>query len=351
MDELNMKVNRLPVPTWNRLKMNGTPVSVIPPRGSGRCSASLPASAAERIGARLEIEGNAGADFQRLFDDSGAPARRFYVDGRADEPLRLDFFYENDVSALNGVELETAPGSAASLIMDYRGAPGASGLAAVSTKIRAGAGSSLQIVQIQRLGGGMRFFNDLGISCGEDAKVSLVQLVLDGRETFTGCRCSLDGAGSSFSADVGYRVRGEERLDMNCVAVHRGERTSAEMNVSGVLRDRAFKLFRGTIDFRPGAARSVGGEKEDVLLMDDGVVNQTIPLLLCAEEDVEGSHGATVGRLDDALLFYMESRGLSRGEIYEMMARARLAAVCGKISDEKLRRELDAYLNGGTYDE
>ena len=30
---------------------------------------------------------------------------------------------------------------------------------------------------------------------------------------------------------------------------------------------------------------------------DDDVVNQTIPLILCAEEDVEGNHGATIGKL------------------------------------------------------
>ena len=85
--------------------------------------------------------------------------------------------------------------------------------------------------------------------------------------------------------------------------------------------------------------------------MDDRVVNQTIPLILCEEEDVEGNHGATIGRLDDALLFYMQSRGLTREQVYEMMAKARIAAVCAKISDAELRGEIEKYLEGGDGDD
>ena len=69
------------------------------------------------------------------------------------------------------------------------------------------------------------------------------------------------------------------------------------------MRDTAFKLFRGTIDFVKGSAGSVGNEKEEVLLIDEKCVNQTIPIILCAEEDVVGNHGATIGKPDEELLF------------------------------------------------
>ena len=78
----------------------------------------------------------------------------------------------------------------------------------------------------------------------------------------------------------------------------------------------------------------------DVLLMDDQVVNQTIPIILCAEEDVEGNHGATIGQLDEETLFYMQSRGLPEKEIYALMERGRLASVISKIPDPDFRDEL-----------
>ena len=94
---------------------------------------------------------------------------------------------------------------------------------------------------------------------------------------------------------------------MNYVALHEGKKSVSEIRTNGVLHENARKLFRGTIDFKKGAAGAVGNEKEDVLLLDDDVVNQTIPLILCAEEDVEGNHGATIGKLDEDLVFYLEA--------------------------------------------
>lgn len=46
-------------------------------------------------------------------------------------------------------------------------------------------------------------------------------------------------------------------------------------------------MFRGTIDFKNGSAGSTGSEQETVLLLGDDVVNRTVPLILCAEENVE----------------------------------------------------------------
>ena len=47
-------------------------------------------------------------------------------------------------------------------------------------------------------------------------------------------------------------------------------------------------------------------------MLGDGVINKTVPLILCAEENVVGNHGATIGELDDETLFYFESRGIGK---------------------------------------
>ena len=81
-----------------------------------------------------------------------------------------------------------------------------------------------------------------------------------------------------------------------------------------------------------------------MLLLGDDVINQTIPLILCAEEDVQGNHGATIGRLDDELLFCLCSRGMSHEAASEMITRARLDAVCRKIGDEAAEQIVQDYL-------
>lgn len=80
------------------------------------------------------------------------------------------------------------------------------------------------------------------------------------------------------------------------------------------------------------------------MLMDDTVVNKTIPLILCAEEDVEGNHGATIGKLDDELMFYMESRGMNADDIYELIAKSKLEAASRLIPDQAVREDVQAYI-------
>jgi Fe-S cluster assembly scaffold protein SufB len=204
----------------------------------------------------------------------------------------------------------------------------------------------LKLIQIERLGNGYTFLNDIGGRVENSGRVELIHLVLDGGHTYLGVQIDLAGYKSALKADIGYRVGGDHTLDINYFANHTGKKTTCDINAKGVLRDHARKVFRGTIDLKKGSSGSVGNEKEDVLMMDDTVRNQTLPVILCTEEDVVGNHGATIGRLDESVLFYLQSRGMDREAVYEMMADARVASVVHLIEDERTRAEAERYLGG-----
>ena len=70
--------------------------------------------------------------------------------------------------------------------------------------------------------------------------------------------------------------------------------------------------LRGTIDLVRGCKGAEGAERETVLLVDEGVRNKTVPVILCNEDDVAGNHGATIGHIRDDQQFYLASRGLSQ---------------------------------------
>ena len=72
-------------------------------------------------------------------------------------------------------------------------------------------------------------------------------------------------------------------------------------------------------------------------MLGDGVVNKTVPLILCAEENVVGNHGATIGELDEDTLFYFESRGISAEEAENIMARAAIERLARTMEDETAR--------------
>ncbi len=202
-----------------------------------------------------------------------------------------------------------------------------------------GRNAELAFIQLRR-GGEDTEVSQLRVRCAEKARFAWYRIVLGGSATYDDCSVLLEGTQSSFTADLGYQLQGNEKLDVNCQVIHTGKQTESCITASGVLSDHAFKLLRGTIDLRTGCSGAEGNETENVLLLSDTVHNQSVPVILCSEEDVVGNHGTTIGRLDEELVYYLESRGMEQEAIYALMAKARLDAVIRKLPDRKLRSEL-----------
>ena len=370
----NMKINQLPSKTWNWLKMNETAVSGISVSGAHEGNLEIPAGITKTVcPAGLpdrfkDVAGGMGSDIDMLIRESAAGAVLLSADSDVSgEPARIRFAYGAFEHSLNTFGILAKEGSNMTVIMDMAaersvdpertGSPSPvgenpaavsqsehTGLSAVQTKLILEKDAKVTLVQIIRNKNAKTVLNDIGAKVADGAKLSVIHLFLGGDRVYNGCKAELIGKKSNFTADIAYTVADDCVLDMNYVALHEGKKSVSEIRTDGVLHENARKLFRGTIDFKKGAAGAVGNEKEDVLLLDDDVVNQTIPLILCAEEDVEGNHGATIGKLDEDLVFYLESRGMALAEIYKMMAKARIDAVLRFVPDEKTKADVAAYL-------
>ena len=354
--KFEMELNSLPAKTWNWLHMNGTTRSEQLLGQTGDPQEEIPESVTvvswsekgyeEESGKLALLETGIGAQFSEFLRQGTTTGQLFVTSQgmKEEQPLRLTFPYEDGSHVQNQIGLYLRRNSELTLIMDFTSAKEAGGVAAAQLRVWAEPHTVLHLIQLQRLGKGYTFYNDIGAACEENSQVNVIQLVLGGSQTYLGSRAMLSGTASAWNSDVGYLVGGAGLLDMNFVAYHTGKKTMSRMDASGVLREQGRKLFRGTIDFRKGAVGAVGNEKEDVLLLDDTVMNQTIPLILCEEEDVEGNHGATIGKLDEELLFYLESRGIPKTEVYEMMGKARIDAIISRIEDERTRKLVAEYL-------
>ena len=112
------------------------------------------------------------------------------------------------------------------------------------------------------------------------------------------------------------------------------------MQVDGTLEDSAIKTYRGTIDFKNGCAGSKGNEMEEVLLLSPKAVNKSLPVILCDEEDVEGEHGSTIGKLSKEMLFYMQTRGISQAEAEKLLSKAKIQFAADFIPSEEIKEKI-----------
>jgi len=248
------------------------------------------------------------------------------------------------------VYIYAAEGSDVSVWMDYSSNNENEGALAVQTLVYAEKNAKVKLYQVGLQSDSDISLNDIGANVDKDASFELVQLLLGGKKLFAGARASLVGKRSEFISDLGYYGKAEDQIDLNYVADHIGKSTNSKMIASGVLNDNSGKLLRGTIDFKRGAKDATGEESEDVLLLGQNIHNQSIPVILCAEEDVVGTHGASIGNLDDEMLFYLTSRGMDKESVTKMVARARIDAIGKKLENVALEEKINVYL-GGSEDE
>lgn len=359
-----MYINHLPAETWNWLKMNGSEVVGIPKLQNsifksdknGDIDNTLDSVTRRNIDARdngamriaaankVNITG-VGPDMDNLLFDNNITLNRYEINKGDSNVIKLKWDVKNQSAWASAIEIVVKKNCKAVVFEEFESESEVSAHLAVQTKIVLEEGASINLIQLQRMGSGVTFINDIGSMQDEKSTFDLKEVIIGASKTYLGSRSNLVGDNSEFNAEVAYLVENKDKLDMNFVEFQKGKKTNSNLDVKGILRDEAFKIFRGTIDFIRGCAGSKGSELEDVLLLDDTIVNQTIPLILCDEEDVEGDHGATIGQIDDEKLFYLKSRGIKEEDIYEMLAKARLHSVISKISDEEIRNKWESFIS------
>ena len=363
-----MTLNPLPALTWNWLRMNKASfleeaeleaksatleTSPLPEGAAFTSGKDLKAQEAAAPKSPAQIEGALGKDFDALLGQKAqessqgqeAAALLELKDGfNSASPLFVRARLEDKAASFKRLFVKAGDNVQATVIIEWSSDKNARGLNAFQTKIQAGSNSRLKVATVQLLGSGFVQLNDIGCAAGENSSIEIDQLELGADKIFQGIKSELASARSSFVHNAAYCLDGQRELDMNFIAEQRGRETKSLMNVYGTLKDGAKKTYRGTIDFKRGCAASVGNETEETLLLSPDVVNKSIPLILCDEEDVQGEHGATIGRLDEDLLFYMKTRGLPLEEAQKMMARSKIARVAALIGDDgEAQKALDFF--------
>ena len=107
-----------------------------------------------------------------------------------------------------------------------------------------------------------------------------------------------------------YVGHGRQHIDYDTTQEHAAPDTTSDLAFRGILRDRATAVWSGMIKVDPGAQRTDAFQESRNLLLSDGAHADAIPGLEIEANDVRCTHAATVARIDEEQLFYLQSRGL-----------------------------------------
>lgn len=209
-------------------------------------------------------------------------------------------------------------------------------------RIHAAEGASLKLTCLQLLGKAALSFNNIVACLENEAKVSVLQIPLGAETALASAIMDLRGYHANSEIRSEYIGHLTQDIDLNYVARHYGKKTLSDIKMTGFLSDSSKKTARGTIDFHRGCKGSIGNESENVLMLNKNARNKSIPLILCDEEDVVGTHGAAIGTLDEDRFFYLKSRGIDENSAHRLFLDSAVSRLKGLLPD-MLAAKIDNY--------
>jgi Fe-S cluster assembly protein SufD len=132
----------------------------------------------------------------------------------------------------------------------------------------------------------------------------------------------------------------DEHLDVFAVDLHETGPSSGDVHWRGAATGASRASFEGLIKIDPGSQQTHTYLQVHSMLLSKQAKLDAIPSVLVCADDVSASHGGTVGELDEALIFYMQSRGLTRPDAVRVIVEGFFEPLIVQLADPGLEQTL-----------
>lgn len=141
-------------------------------------------------------------------------------------------------------------------------------------------------------------------------------------------------------------LQGEEQVTTETHVHHAVGGGRSNQLLKFVLDDSAHGRFIGDLKIAPDAQKTEAHQTNRNLVLSEDAEMRTQPQLEIYADDVQATHGASTGQLDETALFYMQQRGIDKEKARQLLVGAFMKEVIEAISDEALREQLLNAIDG-----
>jgi Fe-S cluster assembly scaffold protein SufB len=198
-------------------------------------------------------------------------------------------------------------------------------------------GARCRLAQVQDWGTGEVFdVSSRFVGVGRDAYCHWLPALLGGHLV----RQHLELAVSEPGGDMAFRglffTEDREHLDLFAVDLHETGPSGGDVHWRGAATGESRASFEGLIQIDPGAQQTHTYLQIHSMMLSPKARIDAIPSVLVSSDDVSASHGGTVGELDEAAIFYMQTRGLDRPAAVRIIVEGFFEPLVAELQDEAL---------------
>jgi Fe-S cluster assembly protein SufD len=295
---------------------------------------------AERVSSALncgvDLEQDTVAALNTAFMTSGV-----LIDVAADtlivEPLSLAFETTSATASFSRIVINVSAGASLTVIETHRGKAGEAAQENTVVEFIIGKDAKVEHIRVNAADTTAQSLSTLAVSVAETAAFNTLSFTTGAALSRHQVFARVHGN----DAHIGVRgvtlLRGSQHADSTLVVEHDALNGISRELFKTVVDDEARGVFQGKIIVKPGAQKTDGQMASNTLLLGEFSSMHGKPELEIFADDVVCAHGATVGNLDDGLLFYLRSRGINRKEAEALMIQAFAGDALEQITHENLR--------------
>jgi Fe-S cluster assembly protein SufD len=177
---------------------------------------------------------------------------------------------------------------------------------------------------------------------GEAASLVSVFLGVGGAGSRIDGSLTLAGKGGFAEMGGALLTRGAQKQECAVVVRHQAVEGTSRQLWRAVAADQSTASLAARVEVAQGAQQTDGEQSLRGLLLKRTATVNLKPELEIFADDVKCAHGATVGELDRAALFYLQSRGIPEARATALLTRAFVADALARIGDEAVRAAFEA---------
>jgi len=236
--------------------------------------------------------------------------------------------------------------SEATVIESYIGLDDANYFTNAVTEVALSNNANLKHYKIQQESLNAYHIGNLDVMQGKDSTLESHSISLGGALVRNDIHGQLAAEGAEIIMNGLYMTGEKQHVDNHTRVDHLKPRTLSTENYRGVLNGKSRAVFNGKVIVHKDAQKIEAHQNNANLLLSDDAEIDTKPELEIYADDVKCTHGATVGQLDQNMLFYLRSRAIDEDTARSLLTYAFADELISNINFAPIRNRLERLVIG-----
>lgn len=165
-------------------------------------------------------------------------------------------------------------------------------------------------------------FRHFDIKQAKGSTVRFANILKDSGIGRISVRCELNGTGANFDYRSLNILKGQASKHQRITIFHNAPETTSTQFTRNLLSENAYASYDGQVEVGFDCSKVYSNQLVNTILLNEGGRVSVKPVLKIYHDDVECTHGNTVGELDKEQMFYLTSRGIPQDTAREMLTRS-----------------------------